>query len=420
MVTKVFSEPPLCRPSELSRSFRVGADNRHFVFRVYSENPHKMDANQFKLFMEHQAQMMTQMMQGLAAQIASRAANQVSASPPQLPQMPLPSPLVLEGDMTENMDFFEKSWKNYVKATKMDSWPAIDNQQKVCILLSVIGEPARKKFFNFELTTDQRNDPEEALKAIRDKVTPKRNVILDRLEFFTATQFSRESTDDFATRLKILAHGAKLGNLMDELVTYKLVTANKWPQIRSKMLAISEITLDKAVDMCRAEEITAKRCQELAMQTTDSKPEADVKKVRKTKFKSKSKSPYCKFCGDQHEFSKGVCPALGKRCNRCKGKNHFERVCKAKRKSNRSARVKEIKDDSSESEEMSSSQIDASSEDSEPEYEIGRIFDDSDRGGCVAAELELKFNEKWQKIKCELDTGTNTSLVGHDYSHTSI
>lgn len=377
-----------------------------------------MDPNQFKAFMEHQAQMMTQLMQGLnatAATIAARAATQIPATP-QVPQMRLPSPLVLEGDMTENMDFFEKSWNNYVKATKMDSWPAIDNQQKVSILLSVIGEPARKKFFNFELTEAQRNDPDAALTAIRDKVTPKRNVILDRLEFFSATQFSRESTDDFATRLKILAHGAKLGNLMDELVTYKLVTANKWPQIRSKMLAIPDITIDKAVDMCRAEEITTKRCQDLAIQSMDSKSESEIKKVRKSKSRPKPKTLHCKFCGDQHEFSKGVCPALGKRCNRCKGRNHFERVCKAKRKSYRGTRrVKEIKDDSSESEESSASQDDASSEDSEPEYEIGKIFDCSERGGCVVAELELKFCEKWKKIKCELDTGANTSLIGQNY-----
>ncbi|XP_062557795.1 uncharacterized protein K02A2.6-like [Armigeres subalbatus] len=192
----------------------------------------------------------------------------------------------------------------------MDSWPAIDNQQKVSILLSVIGEPARKKFFNFELTSAQLADPEEALKAIRGKVTPKRNVILDRLEFFSATQFARESTDDFTTRLKILAQSAKLGNVKEDLITYKFVTANKWPQIRSKMLTITDITLDKAVDMCRAEEIT---------------------------------------------------------------------------------------------------------NDNELEYEIGKIFDDSDRGCCIAAELDMKFCGEWKKIKCELDTGANTSLVGHNY-----
>lgn len=36
---------------------------------------------------------------------------------------------------------------------------------------TVIGEPARRKYFNFELTEAQTADPVEALKAIKEKVT---------------------------------------------------------------------------------------------------------------------------------------------------------------------------------------------------------------------------------------------------------
>lgn len=378
-----------------------------------------MDADQLKQLMDHQMKMVEEMIKGMStanAQMVALAVTRATAAanvPAQSSQVPLPSPLVLEGDMEENMDFFEKSWNNYVKATRMDKWPATDDQQKVSFLLSVIGEQARKKFFNFELTVDQSATPQNALTAIRAKVTPKRNIILDRLEFFSATQTSRETTDDFLTRLKTLAQMSKLGDQTNSLVTYKLVTANKWPQIRSKMLAIPDITLDKAVDMCRAEEITARRSLELAMLP----PESDVKKIGRKKVQSKAKQFRCKFCGDAHEFVKGACPAFGKKCNRCKGRNHFEKVCKQKSKPSRksSKRVKEIKDDSSGTEEYSSHD-DASSEDSEEEeYEIGKIFDDSDRGGSVCAELEVKLNKKWKKIVCELDTGANTSLVGYDY-----
>lgn len=360
-----------------------------------------MDADQLKQLMDHQMKMVEEMIKGMStanAQMVALAVTRATAAanvPAQSSQVPLPSPLVLEGDMEENMDFFEKSWNNYVKATRMDKWPATDDQQKVSFLLSVIGEQARKKFFNFELTADQSATPEDALTAIRAKVTPKRNIILDRLEFFSATQTSRETTDDFLTRLKTLAQMSKLGDQTNSLVTYKLVTANKWPQIRSKMLAIPDITLDKAVDMCRAEEITARRSLELAMLP----PESDVKKIGRKKVQSKAKQFRCKFCGDAHEFVKGACPAFGKKCNRCKGRNHFEKVCKQKSKPSRksSKRVKEIKDDSSGTEEYSSHD-DASSEDSEEEeYEIGKIFDDSDRGGSVSAragsEVEQKVEE---------------------------
>ncbi|XP_038116994.1 uncharacterized protein K02A2.6-like [Culex quinquefasciatus] len=359
-----------------------------------------MDANQFKQFMAQQATMMDKMIEKIRVREAPAGA-------PVLP-VPTPSPLMVDGDMEENFDFFERSWEEYVKATSMDTWPATADKQKVSYLLSVIGEPARKKFFNFELTEAERATPALALKAIREKVVPKRNVIVDRLEFFSATQSSRESVDEYSTRLKTLARVAKLGTLNEELITYKLITSNKWPQLRSKMLAMTDLTLEKVVDMCRAEEITAKRSQDLAV------PDAEVNKVAKSKFRRKSQQlPLCKFCGDEHDFTKGSCPALGKRCRRCNGKNHFEKACRVKRGSSKksSRKVKEVKDESESEEE---SDVDASAEDSSEEFEIGKIIDNSDKGGSVSAELELKISDKWRKVISELDTGANTSLIGQE------
>ncbi|XP_062534340.1 uncharacterized protein LOC134203485, partial [Armigeres subalbatus] len=361
-----------------------------------------MDPEQFQKFLDYQTKMLTHLFselstsQNRAAPLQSLGANVA---------VPQPSPLLLEGDMEQNFEFFVKSWKDYCKAVGMDRWPGVDNSQKVSFLLSVIGEPARKKYFNFELTTNDQTTVELALKAIKDKVTTKRNIIVDRLDFFSASQSSGETIDEYATRLKILAKTAKLGTLETELVTYKIVTANKCPHLRTKMLTITDIDLTKAVDMCRAEEIAAKRSVELSIAVG-----SDIKKV----IKKKQKDPFCKFCGDHHEFSKGSCPALGKRCHRCKGKNHFEKVCKQGRKQfsrKLSRRVKEIKD-KSDSEE-SSSHNDASSEESESEYEIGKIFDNTDKGGNVLAKLDLKFSNEWKSVKCELDTGANTSLIGY-------
>lgn len=192
-------------------------------------------------------------------------------------------------------------------------------------------------------------------------------------------------------------------------MTYKLVTANKWSNLRTKMLTMSDITLEKAVDICRAEEITEKRSQELNYTV----PESDVNKITKGKPRTKhSKPPRCKFCGDAHEFTKGTCPAFGKRCRKCNGKNHFERVCQAamKRRSRWSRKVREVKEEGSSDEETTSA--DESTEESEQEYEISKIFDNSDSGGGVTAELEMNFTKTWKSVLCDLDTGANTSLIG--------
>ncbi|XP_038120427.1 uncharacterized protein K02A2.6 [Culex quinquefasciatus] len=234
-----------------------------------------MDANQFKQFMAQQATMMDKMIEKIRVREAPAGA-------PVLP-VPTPSPLMVDGDMEENFDFFERSWED------------------------------------------------------------------------------RESVDEYSTRLKTLARVAKLGTLNEELITYKLITSNKWPQLRSKMLAMTDLTLEKVVDMCRAEEITAKRSQDLAV------PDAEVNKVAKSNVPSEARV-------QQEEFT-------------------------------------EVKDESESEEE---SDVDASSEDSSEEFEIGKIIDNSDKGGSVSAELELKISDKWRKVISELDTGANTSLIGQE------
>ena len=48
----------------------------------------------------------------------------------------------------------------------------------------------------------------------------------------------------------------------------------------------------------------------------------------------------CDFCGTQQEFKKGVCPALGKTCKKCTGKNHFASVCRTKNLSTKKSKNK--------------------------------------------------------------------------------
>ncbi|XP_053692358.1 uncharacterized protein K02A2.6-like [Sabethes cyaneus] len=376
-----------------------------------------MDPNQFKMFLEHQTNLFSQLLQGMqasskqtAAQVQTQAQSAVQRPSASSIQVPQPSPLVVEGDMRENFEFFQKSWKDYAKAIGMDRWPVEENSQKVSFLLSVIGETARKKYFNFELTEAEKANPEAALEAIRSKVVTKRNIIVDRLDFFSAVQNTNECIDDYVSRLKNLAKIAQLGQLETDLITYKVVTSNKWKKMRAKLLGIEDVTLLKAIDTCRTEEITSIRCLELFTETLD----VEVNKIEKKKTRLRKQAQRCKFCGDKHDFTKGSCPALGKRCHRCKGKNHFERVCKASNTSRnrRTKRVKEVKD---EFEQSASSENDTSSNESDTECEIGKICDNSNKGGSVLAELDLKFSQKWKKVQCEVDTGANTSLIGVDW-----
>lgn len=226
-----------------------------------------MDAKQFAQFMEQQKASMDKLissfksMAGQSAAGSSAAGGSAaggSAAGVAVPFVPLPPPLELEGDMERNYNFFENSWKNYASAVGMDAWHPDQKKQKTSVLLSVIGQAALKKYFNFELTEVQQGDPTLALAAIKAQVVRERNQVVDWSEFFSMEQWKEESIDDFVGRLKALAKLCKFGALEVDMVKFKIVTSNKWPHLRTTMLTAQNLTEARAVDLCRAEEVSEK------------------------------------------------------------------------------------------------------------------------------------------------------------------
>lgn len=352
---------------------------------------------QISELLENQNKLFTEFLRQMKNQTDNTAALKVS------PNVPLPPPLAIDGDSEENFAFFESNWRNYATAVGMDKWPETENPKKVSFLLSVVGTAALKRYSNFELTEEDKCNPDAVLKAIKKRVVHSRNIILDRLEFFTCGQLSSESIDDFVYRLKMLAKSCKFGQLENDMLTFKIVTSNKWPHLKTKMLTITNITTEKAIDLCRMEEITAKHSQALSLE-----PHVEVNKLKS------SKAQKCKFCGDWHVFEKGSCPAYGKKCKKCNGKNHFEIVCRAKKDQSSKAkprRVRELKNNDWDSDDESSIQ----SMESDVERNISKIYDNSKTGGNVMAEISLKIGGEWKNVKCDLDTGANTSIIGYNW-----
>ncbi|XP_031335482.1 uncharacterized protein LOC116165305 [Photinus pyralis] len=114
------------------------------------------------------------------------------ASTKHMSNVPWPKPLqVDEGDIYENFQLFKANWKVYVKATGMDQWSADREEQKVNILLSIIGDVAKVKFNNFSLTDDEKSNADEMLNTIGercqfDKINPqelKKMMLRDRVAF---------------------------------------------------------------------------------------------------------------------------------------------------------------------------------------------------------------------------------------------
>ena len=117
-------------------------------------------------------------------------------------------------------------------------------------------------------------------------------------------------------------------------------------KLQELLLRVDGLTLEKAVKVFRAYEQSTKQVQEFK---DNSNPSNSATKVNKVAQKPTPRVPRnkkseggtrharkdnegmkisCNFCGYEHEKIKEKCPAWGKTCDKCKGRNHFKSKCK--------------------------------------------------------------------------------------------
>lgn len=367
-----------------------------------------------------QAQMLQTMQQQLSLLSVQNTAGAATLSSRSV-SVPWPAPLSIHIDPEEAFVSFKSSWQNYCRATEMDKWLPEQESRKVSILISALGEEALKKYNNFGI---QESDStcEDVLKVISLKMVPKKNVIYNRYIFNCRNQ-EEEIFDLFYGELTKLIDECNYGDIRDDLLRDKIVFGIKDLALKKELLKRDNLTLNDAVNLCRAAEVTERQMKTF----THSE---NVKKIqeRKTEINTSRK---CKFCGEVHIFKKSLCPAWGKTCRVCKGKNHSDKVCKKKKK------VKQLQSHNTETQSSTSESEDSevikkierkkkkkirqlkshntethssTSESEDSEVIIKKIT--NGQKNMAECTLEYKFGNTWKDTKCLLDTAADDCLVG--------
>jgi hypothetical protein len=109
---------------------------------------------------------------------------------------------VESGDVSKNFVLFKNNWETYCCATGMDKWTAAQENQKVNILLSCIGDSAKKKYSGFGFTAVEKENSTNLLNALERKIVTKRNVLFDRYIFHSCNQMDDEDFDTYLIRLR--------------------------------------------------------------------------------------------------------------------------------------------------------------------------------------------------------------------------
>lgn len=281
-------------------------------------------------------------MAALCAEISATNSRTITTATPQnvLPQIPLPGPLkIKDGDISENFKYFKQQWENYLTATGLVSQ---NKDAKKTILLTAIGDDAFKRYTNMPIREEDRRTATDLLNEIEKHLAPTVNKRYIRAVFNMAKLDIYESYDEYFNRLRSLIKNAQYGPLEDDLLLDKIICSIKDPDLKEKLWLDNNITLTKAIEICRSKETTEKQLRGI-----DSKPN-EINKLQKAS-KKPNKQHYktaehktCKFCGNEYHKKLDQCPARSITCHKCNRRGHYVQFCMSNNKGNNSRFVREV------------------------------------------------------------------------------
>ncbi|XP_064476830.1 uncharacterized protein K02A2.6-like [Ornithodoros turicata] len=197
--------------------------------------------------------------------------------------------------------------------------------KKVALLLHVAGEEAQEVYQTFDLP--EGTSFNEALRKFEDYCIPKKNETYERYKFRIRIQEEGETLEAFYRDLRIQAKSCAFATLEDSMIRDQIVYGITNKKLRQRLLRETDLSMDKAVTMCRASEIETLRS------LTFEEKEKGVDKVNATRnwtreqHSDRGADRRCGNCNFVHRH--GTCPAFGKICRRCQKYNHFASCCRA-------------------------------------------------------------------------------------------
>ena len=321
----------------------------------------------------------------------------------------LPKPREMDFNAS-NLAATWKKWKQNMEFYLTAVMRGKSEEEKYSVFLFLIGEQGRDIFNTMEWEkkvdaegneTDEDNiTVKELFKNFEEYCLPKKNLVVERRKFFWKNQHDDETFDQYMTELKNLASTCEFGELHDGLLTYKIADGIRSEKIRDVLLRKgAEMTLVKAINICRTDEITRMQMKEMSDKEINGinkkkywksskhkkqgggSDQTAIKRDQKDESSRSNDGKKCKFCGRIHKPRE--CPAYGQECRKCKKKNHWASCCYTRKVHEASAEPTE-------------------------DFVIEEVETSKEKKATEAFVI-LKINNK--KVKVKLDTGAEVNVM---------
>jgi hypothetical protein len=270
-----------------------------------------------------------------------------------------------DADSHSQWDRWVEQYEFYMKATEKDKK---SKAIQVATLVTLLGEEGFEIYRSFEWESDTDKDDIAKVKTkFKEYYTPRTNVIYERYKFLKRKQEKGESFDSFLTALMNLSANCNYAAERHNIVRDQLVIGIESDSVRQDLLYEIDLTLEKAVAICRNKEATAQFAEHMGAHSNssfrpsssntgggevhavggrptnnnNSRPKAKFNNTQKksgptnrskpgSTFDHHKKQGPCRNCSYTHAPRK--CPAFGKQCRKCGNYNHFAKCCRSQNK----------------------------------------------------------------------------------------
>src|SRR5215469_4141684 len=260
-------------------------------------------------------------------------------------QIPHPASLNFAGNVTNEWKRFRSQWQNYEIATDLVTETT---DKRAAILLACIGSEAYELVQTFELSETDSRKVEKVIEAFDRHFVGQINVTYERYIFNRRIQETGETFNAFFSEIRKLVRSCEYSTLEESILRDRIVIGIKDDSTKKKLLQTRNLDLRQAIDICKSSELASKQLIDIVSRTdqevqyihnrdraitkhgsTSSNRNPDTKRYRRSPNRDQSSSG-CQYCGEQHRRARDACPAYGRTCRACDGKNHFASVCRKK------------------------------------------------------------------------------------------
>lgn len=232
---------------------------------------------------------------------------------------------ISSGNVPENF----KKWRRQMQVYMAASGSAERSKPvQTAIILNCAGSHVLEIYDQMTWETEgDELDPEKVFTAIEKYCNPRENEVLESHRFWNLGY--QEPFDKFLTELKTRASSCNFREAKDRMIRDKVVFTMTG-KLQELLLREDNLTLEKAIKICRALEQSNRHVKEIRdivkvnkVTSTSRKPQAQkgppkYKQTWNTPAKKDSNFNFrkieCDYCGYKHEPGKQKCPAWGKTC----------------------------------------------------------------------------------------------------------